>query len=165
MASINELLETLPQQGRVEWIGLRPGRRQPVLSVAQVQATPGSGLEGDRYEGRSGARHATLIQAEHLPVIASLTGLEDVPPELLRRNIVVRGLNLLALRDKAVRVGDAEMQITGLCHPCSRMEESLGPGGYNAVRGHGGVTARVLTEGLIRVGDRVCYLSGASDGT
>ena len=165
MTALNELLDTLPQQGVIEWIGLRPGRRQPMLSVSQVQATPGSGLAGDRYEGRTGARHATLIQAEHLPVIASLAGLDQVLPELLRRNIVVRGLNLLALRDKVVRVGGARMQITGLCHPCSRMEELLGPGGYNAVRGHGGVTARVLSAGLIELGDRVRYLSGAVDGT
>lgn len=164
MSSLHQLLETLPQVGTIEWIGLRPGRRQPMLSVNHVLATPGGGLEGDRYQGRSGDRHATLIQAEHLPVIASLAGLDEVSPALLRRNIVVRGLNLLALRDKIVRVGAAEMLITGLCHPCSRMEQLLGPGGYNAVRGHGGVTARVLKEGLIELGDRVFYENASGAG-
>jgi MOSC domain-containing protein YiiM len=71
----------------------------------------------------------------------------------------VRGINLLALKNKTFSIGDAMFEMTGLCHPCSRMEEALGAGGYNAMRGHGGITARVLQEGLIRVGDAVQMVS------
>ncbi len=99
-----------------------------------------------------GKRQVTLIQAEHLPVIAALAGLEAVTPEQLRRNIVVSGLPLLALKDRRFRIGDVLLEGTGECHPCSRMEEAFGPGGYNAVRGHGGITARVLEGGWIEVG-------------
>ncbi len=67
----------------------------------------------------------------------------------------LKGINLLALKDKTFRIGQAVLETTGECHPCSRMEENLGPGGYNAVRGHGGITARVVEAGMIRVGDRV----------
>ncbi|MGI9234123.1 MAG: MOSC domain-containing protein [Woeseiaceae bacterium] len=148
-------MDTVPQVGRVEWLGLRPERRATISVVECVSASPNEGLEGDRYNGRTGNRHATLIQAEHLPVIANCIGREEVAPHLLRRNIVVRGINLLALKDKVIRIGDAELAVTGLCHPCSRMEELLGPGGYNAVRGHGGVTARVLRSGEICLGDSV----------
>jgi MOSC domain-containing protein YiiM len=104
-----------------------------------------------------GKRQVTLIQAEHLPVIAALAGLEGVTPEQLRRNIVVSGLPLLALKDRRFKIGSDSggwvlLEGTGECHPCSRMEEAFGPGGYNAVRGHGGITARVLEGGLIEVG-------------
>ena len=67
-----------------------------MCDVEWVQVDPRSGLHGDRYQGRSGKRHATLIQAEHFPVVASCVGLREVLPENLGRNFVVRGLNLKA---------------------------------------------------------------------
>jgi MOSC domain-containing protein YiiM len=65
------------------------------------------------------------------------------------------GINLLAFKDKQFRIGEVLLEYTGECHPCSRMEENLGPGGYNAVRGHGGITAQILKGGGIRIGDLV----------
>lgn len=124
-------------------------------AVHEVEATTASGLQGDRYQGRSGDRQVTLVQAEHLNVVASCLGRADIAAEVLRRNIVVQGINLLALKNKTFRIGSAELEMTGLCHPCSRMETLLGPGGYNAMRGHGGITARVVNSGFISTGDAV----------
>jgi MOSC domain-containing protein YiiM len=115
---------------------------------------------GDRFRGRPDSkRQVTLIQAEHLAAVGSMLGRDAIDPALTRRNIVVKGINLLALKDKQFRIGDAVLEMTGLCHPCSRMEKSLGPGGYNAMRGHGGITAKVICEGAIRVGDGVYVMS------
>ncbi len=143
--------------GRLMWIGLRLARRGPIQPVIEAGCDPASGLVGDRYAGRTGSRQVTLIQAEHLPAIGAYVG-QDATPERLRRNLVVSGLNLLALRDQQLRIGPVLLQVTGQCHPCSRMEEELGPGGYNAVRGHGGLTARVIEGGTIRVDDVVTGL-------
>jgi MOSC domain-containing protein YiiM len=119
----------------------------------------GTGLDGDRHakSGR-GKRQVTLIQAEHLPVMSGLTG-QTVRPEMLRRNIVVSGLNLVALKRSHFRIGEALLKGSGPCAPCSRMEENLGPGGYQAMRGHGGITAIVIAEGAIRIGDAVTGVS------
>ncbi len=142
--------------GFVKWIGLRPQRRADLLPVDKVIAVSDKGLDGDHFSGSPGSkRQVTLIQAEHLNAVASILGLDEVNPGLLRRNLVVEGINLLALKDQRFRVGEALLEYSGLCHPCSRMEENLGPGGYNAVRGHGGIIARVVESGSIGVGDTV----------
>ena len=145
------MLARFPRAGRVEWIGLRPARREPVRSVERAEIGE-DGLVGDH--GRPGKRAVTLIQAEHLPVIAAPAG-THAPPELLRRNVAISGINLYGLRKLDVRLGDAVVRIEGPCPPCSRIEEYLGPGGYNAVRGHGGWYASVVAGGALSVGDGV----------
>lgn len=144
--------------GRVEWIGVRPGRRAALAGVASVRAAAGGTLEGDH--ARDGPRAITLIQHEHLAVIASLTGRVRVDPAILRRNVSVSGINLLALRDARFRLGGLLLEGTGPCAPCSRMEEDgvLGDGGFNAMRGHGGITARVVEGGTVSVGDPVIFI-------
>jgi MOSC domain-containing protein YiiM len=153
------LLDGPMAAGRLAWIGLRPARRAPLLAVPAARLDAGQGLAGDHWAGAAtGARQVTLVAAAHLAAIASFLGLDAVPPGLLRRNLVVAGLNLLALKGRRFRIGEAVLEHSGECHPCSRMEEALGPGGYNAVRGHGGITARVLEGGAIRLGDAVLRL-------
>lgn len=158
MRTFRELIDELPQTGSVEWIGVRPARKMPLELVDRIDAVRDQGLAGDHYASPGGSRQVTLIQAEHLVAVASMLGLESIDPASLRRNIVVSGINLQALKDRQFTVGDALLGFTGLCHPCSRMETALGPGGYNALRGHGGITARVLRGGTIAIGDSVSAL-------
>ncbi len=154
--SLQTLFDTLPQTGRVEWIGIRPARDEPMKVLDSVAVTPGKGLEGDRFRGRENSkRQVTLIQQEHLHAIASCAQRGAIAPDIFRRNIVVSGINLLALKDKRFRIGSVVLEYTGLCHPCSKMETAIGPGGYNAMRGHGGITTRVVEGGDIAVGDEV----------
>jgi MOSC domain-containing protein YiiM len=153
------LLGSFPRDGQVAWIGVRPARRAPLRACDAVMATTGLGLAGDHYGGGSGARGVTLIQAEHLPAIAALAGLASLDPARLRRNLVISGINLTALKGLRFQVGEVLLEGTGPCHPCSRMEEALGLGGLNAMRGHGGLNARILRGGWIRLGDTLRVLS------
>ena len=137
---------------------MRPSAGQAMQEPESVRALSAGGLEGDRYAGRSGKRHVTLIQWEHLDVIAAYLGIDSVNPSRLRRNIGVSGLNLLALKGKRFAVGGATFEYTGECHTCSAMQREFGGGGYNAVRGHGGITARVIADGNIFLGDAVVPL-------
>jgi MOSC domain-containing protein YiiM len=144
--------------GKLEWIGLRPAPRGAVLAVNHAEALADHGLVGDHRARSPGSkRQVTLIQHEHLAAVAALLGLPAVDPGLTRRNLVVSGINLLALRDHRFRIGGVLFEGSGTCEPCSRMETNLGPGGYNAMRGHGGITARVIEGGVIRLGDTAVF--------
>jgi len=154
------LLACFPRSGRVVWIGVRPDRRQPLMPQTEVRARAGVGLQGDHYSARAnGKRQVTLIQSEHLAVVGALLAEPPIAPARLRRNLVIAGINLLALKDQRFRIGGAVLEGSGLAHPCSRMEEELGHGGYNAMRGHGGITARVIEDGLMRIGDSVIWVA------
>jgi MOSC domain-containing protein YiiM len=155
-----EIMARHAGNGRVTWIGLRPERLAGLVSVEAAELTD-AGLGGDH--ARPGKRALTLIQAEHLPVIAALARVREVAPEILRRNVVVSGINLTALRNHPVQIGEAVVEISAPCAPCSRMETALGHSGYNAMRGHGGWCARVLEPGRIAVGDSVAR-AGTDDG-
>lgn len=148
---LRALMKVHAHPGRIDWIGVRPARRQDLIAVEGAQVTD-DGLEGDH--GRPGKRAVTLIQAEHLPVIAALCD-GAVTPGALRRNILVSGINLAALKGREVAIGSARLRIEGPCAPCSRMEETLGRGGYSAVRHHGGWCASVLAPGRIGLGDGI----------
>ncbi len=135
------------------WIGVRPERRAPLVSLPAVMINE-TGIEGD-HRVKAGKRAVSLIQWEHLPVIANLSGRQEVTPDLLRRNFAVKGINLLGLRNRTFRIGEAVLKGTGICAPCSRMEENLGAGGYAAVRGHGGITADIVSPGRVTLLDQV----------
>ncbi|MCE0505299.1 MOSC domain-containing protein [Roseivivax sp. GX 12232] len=159
MERLKDMIDRHAQPGRVVWIGLRPERRMEI--VPREAALLGvSGLEGDH--ARPGKRALTLFQAEHLAAVASYLGREAIAPEALRRNLHVAGLNLASLRDREIALGEAVVRLTTICAPCSRMEEAFGPGGYAAIRGHGGWCAEVVEPGRIALGDPVRPLGDQS---
>jgi MOSC domain-containing protein YiiM len=145
--------------GRVEAIIVRGAPRLPARRIERSFARAGIGLADDRLGQRGAAelstRQVTLIQHEHLPVIAQLARVPAIDPVDLRRNLVISGINLQAAKNAKLRIGEALLELFGPCHPCSRMEEAIGRGGYAAMRGHGGMTARVIEDGLIVVGAEV----------
>ena len=150
---IKELMMLQAKQGKVVAISIRPKRLEPVCVIATARAVENKGLEGDRSKG--GIRQVTLIQKEHIDAMTSFLGNESLDFTLTRRNILVEGINLLSLKGKQFQIGTATLEYTGECHPCSRMEEALGTGGYNAMRGHGGITAKIISSGVIKAGDDV----------
>ena len=160
-STLARLFSAPMRAGRLDWIGLRPERSVPVRVVEAAQLVAGRGIEGDRYRTtRDGARQVTLMSAEHLDAIARFLGLAVLEPAILRRNLLVRGVNLLALKGRRFTIGGAVLEYSGEAHPCSRMEVALGPGGYNAMRGHGGITARIVEGGMVRLGDTLARLEG-----
>lgn len=163
--TLRNLMARFPRAGSIEWIGIRPRRGAAVETVQSAMLVPDSGIEGDHKSARPGGkRQVTLIQWEHLPTVAGLCGKPDIEPGWLRRNFAVSGINLRALSDRRFLLGAALLEGTGYCHPCSRMEKILGRGGYNAMRGHGGITARIVAGGAVSVGDSILAADDADGG-
>ncbi|MEM8844517.1 MAG: MOSC domain-containing protein [Pseudomonadota bacterium] len=156
MLKIAELKNHFPKKGTVEWIGVRSRRDHALTVINTVLAIQDHGLEGDRSsKSCGGRRQVTLFQAEYLSVLNLLNSGSTISYEALRRNIVVSGINLNALINQTINIGQSIFEITGFCHPCSKMEKLFGEGAYNVLRGHGGLTAKIIKSGEIAVGNNV----------
>lgn len=165
MAKNNELLKSRNFVGKVEWIGIAGQRRQEHETPESIELVKGEGIVGEHHRGTSTRSHrqVTLVQHEHLEVIAKLLGRESVDPALLRRNIVVSGINLASLREAQFSIGEVVLQGTGDCAPCALMDHNLGAGGYNAMVSHGGITATVESSGKFALGAEVAARSYPED--
>lgn len=159
-STLARLLDAPVRDGALVWIGIRPARRAAIVELESVELFAQQGVAGDHHRSR-GARQVTLVERERVAAIGSYLGARVQPGEL-RRNLMVEGINLLALKGWRFAIGEAVLEWSGECHPCSRMEEALGLGGYHAVRGHGGITARIVVGARVRVGDPVRRLAPVS---
>ena len=146
------------QTGTVEWIGVSSGRRQPISVMNEVQCDE-QGIVGDHHT----KRQVSLIQLEHLHVMSNLLGGKEVEPQELRRNLLVSGVNLLALIGLEFQIGEVRLKGTKTCPPCELMEQNLGTGGYLSMVGHGGIVADVMQPGRIQLGDSVKILSSTDE--
>ena len=98
---MKDLLNSFPHVGKVVWLGIRPERRAEVEVAQQIRLDVEHGVLGDHFQGASeSARQVTLLQYEHLAVVAELMQQEKIDPADLRRNIVVSGINLQALKNQ-----------------------------------------------------------------
>lgn len=166
MDSDTRFIEKLRREvapGRLEWIGLRSERRGEVRVVEHAQALVGLGIEGDHrcLKSSGSARQVTIISREFIQQISQQLGLAVIDPALLRRNLVISGMNLNLLRFQRLQIGEAIFETSALCDPCSRMDEALGKGAAAAMYGYGGLCARIIQGGNIAVGNAVVRLSPA----
>lgn len=153
--------------GKLEWIGLRTERRGDINIVESAQAIVGLGLEGDHrcLKTPGSARQVTIISREYIQQIALQLGREFIDPVLLRRNLIISGMNLNLLRFQRLHIGEAIFETSALCDPCSRMDENLGKGGAAAMFGYGGLCAKIIRGGTISLGDAVIRLSPVKSAT
>jgi MOSC domain-containing protein YiiM len=128
-------------------------RDAPAESLKSARILTNFGLEGDFRSQRAG-RHVTLIEEETLHAVGERLGIA-IPSGASRRQIVVRGLALNPTVGKQLRIGEVVLEVTSLCDPCINMESKIGSGAREALTDRGGVCARVLAGGTMRVGDTV----------
>lgn len=135
-------------------IFIAPVKGAPARGVDFVEALEGRGLEGDRYAERSTDGHVTLIESEHIEAFARATGFE-MRPDMPRRNLVTRGVRLNDLKGRRFRVGEALLEAFELCEPCRLFAKRTHPEAIRFFAGKGGLRAKIISGGLIRVGDAI----------
>ena len=158
----------VPARGRLQALVVRTALHGEARVQPSAVALAGHGLLGDHGTldpaQIGGPRQVTLVQAEHLPVVAALLGrgVGAVTPTRLRRNLVVSGVNLLAILHRRpharplLRFGaEVLIEVTDACEPCGWLELSVGRGAVTAMHGHGGVCGRIVEGGMLRVDDPV----------
>jgi MOSC domain-containing protein YiiM len=145
--------------GTVEFIYIAPAATAPMLSMKEVLAIPGMGLEGDRYAMGQGtffkpepSFELTLIEAEAIEALKSDYKVELTPGEA-RRNLVTRGIALNHLVGRDFQIGEVKAHGIRLCEPCSHLQRLTGRPVIKGLIHRGGLRAQILTSGAIRIGD------------
>lgn len=147
----------------VESIWVTPTAGTPPARLDSVRVEPGRGLEGDRYAEKRGTystwpgagRELTLIAAEAIEAVEAELGVR-LDPGSLRRNVVVRGVDLEALIGHELTVGEVRLRGVRRCEPCAYLAKLLGePRLLKALVGRGGLRCDVVLAGVIHTGDVV----------
>lgn len=149
-------------KGRIRSIHICGDAGAPMQSLPDVRALENRGLEGDRYlkglgtySKKPGAdRQVTLIESEALRDLAMECGTLLAPAES-RRNLVTEGIALNPLVGQTFRVGEVTLKGERLCEPCGYLAELTGKDVFQPMVGRGGLRARILVGGTIRVGDPI----------
>ena len=141
--------------------GGRPGEVVPEQAVdarGEITVRAGFGIVGDRYAGRPAHRDATVtvLAVESLEALAGELGEPPFDPLLARRNVVLRGADVEALRGRpfSLDCGAGEVRLHGgrAANPCRWMDVVLAPGAHRGMRGRGGVRCRADGDGVLRLG-------------
>ena len=139
-------------------IFVAPKRGAQTEALSSVEAVAGTGLVGDRYYAEKNRRapdyQVTLIELENIEAFTEATGLA-LTPNMPRRNIVTRGVRLNDLLDKRFKVGEAVFEGLDLCEPCSLFAKRTYREVLKSFAGRGGLRARIVSSGEVRVGDPV----------
>ncbi len=148
-------------KGVVEGIYVSRKGSAAMERIEEVMTIAGCGIEGDRYCEGTGfwtpygdVCEVTLISSEDLDEIESDLGIRVRNGEH-RRNIVTRGIKLTDLRRKRFRVGEALLEFDRSRPPCRHVQDLSEPGMTRALRGRGGICARVIEGGMIRTHDAI----------
>ena len=155
------LKNTGARWGIVAALMIGPERKQAMISVPEVRAIAGAGIEGDRYCRERGtfskklpSNQITLIETEALEAAERDYGLE-LTAEESRRNVLTCGVALNHLVGREFQIGEVRLRGLKLCEPCTHLQQLTNKAVLKALRHRGGLRAEILGSGMIRVGEKI----------
>jgi MOSC domain-containing protein YiiM len=143
-------------------------------ALGAVEAVAARGLASDRYADGvgfysprptdPGAREVTLFESETLDWLGSECHIAFSAAEH-RRNLTTQGVRLSSLLGQRFRVGEVLLEGVRDCPPCEHLEALTGKLVLQPLVGRGGLRARILEGGTIRVGDAIALEAAVASGT
>jgi len=131
-----------------------PPGRHAIRGVDSIRCIAGKGIEGDRYfahkDGFKG--QITFFADEVYRDLCAQFAVTEPTPSAFRRNVITRGLELNSLIGREFEIQGVRFFGTEECRPCDWMDEAFTSGAKEAMRGRGGLRARIATDGTLRVG-------------
>ena len=131
----------------------QPAGESPTLAVAEVECVAGQGLVGDRFFGFKDnyKGQITFLSAEVFADVCQTLGAGAKSPGVMRRNVDTAGVDLNTLIGQKLTVQGVDFEGVAECSPCHWMDDAIAPGAEAALQGRGGLRARILTNGRLRV--------------
>ena len=131
----------------------QPAGENPVVEVGEVECVAGSGLVGDRFFGfkENYKGQITFFSSEVFEEICRQLGVAGKSPGATRRNVITAGVDLNSLIGQKFILQGVEFEGVCECSPCYWMDAAIAPGAEAALQGRGGLRARILTGGKLRV--------------
>jgi len=131
----------------------QPPGQHLLIERAEIRCVAGRGIEGDRffdfkdnYKGQ-----ITFFASEVFEALCGQLGVVGKSPGVARRNVLTEGEDLNRLIGAEFEVQGVRFAGTAECSPCYWMNDAIAPGAEAALRGRGGLRARILTSGILRV--------------
>jgi MOSC domain-containing protein YiiM len=133
----------------------------PLAEVPRIDCVAGHGIRGDRfYDYRDNYKgQLTFFSFEVFEKLAGNFGLTTKSPGVLRRNVIVSGVDLNDLIGEEFSIQGVRLRGTGHCKPCYWLDQAFAPGTEDFLEGNGGLRAEILTDGAIAVGDAQLVLA------
>jgi hypothetical protein len=130
----------------------KPSGRAPVDEVDEAELVAGKGIRGDRFFGwkEDYKGQITFFSLEVHDDLCRTLGVTGVPPSVFRRNVIVSGVDLNALIGQEFELQGIRFAGVCECSPCYWMDEAFHAGAEAALKGRGGLRARILTSGILR---------------
>jgi MOSC domain-containing protein YiiM len=131
----------------------QPAGKAPMIEVPELKLVAGQGIEGDRFFGfkKDYKGQVTFFEEEIYQSLCTRFQVWDRPSSVFRRNIITEGQDLNALIGQEFAIQGVRFLGMAECSPCYWMEEAFHPGAEIALKNHGGLRAKILTDGVLRV--------------
>ena len=141
-----------PEHNYFGYKGREPAEH-PTLEVDQIECVAGHGIRGDRFfDYRDSYKGQITFFAEEIyDALCNALNVHDAEPAVLRRNVITRGVDLNTLIGTEFEVQGVRFHGTEECRPCFWMEKAFAPGAEKFMKGNGGLRARILSDGELRV--------------